>query len=140
MSYATNEVYSAEKVMELINSYPYYIKRITALRKEYQDEVGGGNIGQYGIEATLPKPQGGSTDPVFNEMQRLMKMDQELSRLESKTRYIQNRWNRITDERLATILNLRLSGYIYKEIADRVGLSEARVNQLIKEICKEFTY
>ena len=73
-------------------------------------------------------------------MKRLMKMDQELTRLENKTRYIQNRWNRITDERLATILNLRLSGYIYKEIAERVGLSEPRVNQLMKEICKEFSY
>ena len=57
MSYATNEKYSTEKIMDLINNYPFYISRIKELRKRYDSEVGGGNIGQYGIEATLPKPQ-----------------------------------------------------------------------------------
>lgn len=135
MSYATNEKYSTEKIMDLINNYPFYISRIKELRKRYDSQVGGGNIGQYGIEATLPKPQGTNTDPVHNEVQRLLKMDKELSRLETKARYIQNRWDRITDERMAIIFNLRLSGMTYQEIALEIDLSQQRVHQITKEIC-----
>ena len=50
MSYATKR-YSIEKIMDLINDYPYYISRINELRKNYQGVVSGGNIAQYGIEA-----------------------------------------------------------------------------------------
>jgi len=135
MSYATNEKYSTEKIMDLINNYPFYISRIKELRKRYDSEVGGGNIGQYGVEATLPKPQGTNTDPVLNEVQRLLKMDKELSRLEAKARYIQNRWDRITDERMAIIFNMRLSGKTYQDIATEIDLSQQRVHQITKEIC-----
>lgn len=135
MSYATNEKYSTEKIMDLINNYPFYISRIKELRKRYDSEVGGGNIGQYGIEATLPKPKGTNTDPVLNEVQKLLKMDKELSRLETKARYIQNRWDRITDERMAIIFNMRLSGKTYQDIATEIDLSQQRVHQITKEIC-----
>src|SRR5699024_2397605 len=115
MRYANNEKYSTDKLMVLINNYPLYISTSKELRKIYDSEGGGGNIGQYGVEATLPKPQGTNTEPVLNEVQRLLKMDKELSRLEAKARYIQNRWDRITDERMAIIFNLRLSGMTYQE-------------------------
>lgn len=136
MSYATNEQYSTEKIMDLINNYPFYISHITMMRKKYNDDVGGGNIAQYGIESTLPKPQGSNTDPVFNEVQRLTKMDKELSRIERKARYIQNRWDRITDERLAIVFNLRLSGTTYQDIADALDVSKSRVSQMMNEICE----
>ncbi len=136
MSYATNESYTTEKIMDLINNYPYYISRIKELRKRYDTSVGGGNIGQYGIESTLPKPQGGNTDPVHNEVQRLLKMDKELSRLEYKARYIQNRWDRIVDERMALVFNLRLSGKTYREIAKETDMSKSRVHQVMDEVCE----
>lgn len=135
MSYATNERYSTEKIMDLINNYPFYIKRIIKLRERYLNEVAGGNISQYGIESSLPKPQGNNSDPVYNEMQRLLKMDKELSRLEYKVRYIQNRGERVVDERLGLVLNMRLSGKTYQEIADELEVTKPRVNQMMNEIC-----
>lgn len=121
--------------MDLINNYPFYIKRIIKLRERYLNEVAGGNISQYGIESSLPKPQGNNSDPVYNEMQRLLKMDKELSRLEYKVRYIQNRGERVVDERLGLVLNMRLSGKTYQEIADELEVTKPRVNQMMNEIC-----
>lgn len=121
--------------MDLINNYPFYIKRIIKLRERYLNEVAGGNISQYGIESSLPKPQGNNSDPVYNEMQRLLKMDKELSRLEYKVRYIQNRSERVVDERLGLVFNMRLSGKTYQEIADELEITKPRVNQLMNEIC-----
>ena len=135
MNYATNKQYTIEKIMDLINNYPFYIKRIIKLRERYLTEVAGGNISQYGIESSLPKPQGNNSDPVYNEMQRLLKMDKELSRLEYKVRYIQNRSERVVDERLGLVFNMRLSGKTYQEIADELEVTKPRVNQLMNEIC-----
>lgn len=135
MNYATNKQYTIEKIMDLINNYPFYIKRIIKLRERYLNEVAGGNISQYGIESSLPKPQGNNSDPVYNEMQRLLKMDKELSRLEYKVRYIQNRGERVVDERLGLVLNMRLSGKTYQEIADELEVTKPRVNQMMNEIC-----
>lgn len=135
MNYATNKQYTIEKIMDLINNYPFYIKRIIKLRERYLNEVAGGNISQYGIESSLPKPQGNNSDPVYNEMQRLLKMDKELSRLEYKVRYIQNRSERVVDERLGLVFNMRLSGKTYQEIADELEVTKPRVNQMMNEIC-----
>lgn len=135
MNYATNKQYTIEKIMDLINNYPFYIKRIIKLRERYLNEVAGGNISQYGIESTLPKSQGNNSDPVYNEMQRLLKMDKELSRLEYKVRYIQNRGERVVDERLGLVFNMRLSGKTYQEIADELEVTKPRVNQMMNEIC-----
>lgn len=135
MNYATNKQYTIEKIMDLINNYPFYIKRIIKLRERYLNEVAGGNISQYGIESSLPKPQGNNSDPVYNEMQRLLKMDKELSRLEYKVRYIQNRGERVVDERLGLVFNMRLSGKTYQEIADELEVTKPRVNQMMNEIC-----
>ncbi|KIH69931.1 hypothetical protein [Salinicoccus roseus] len=135
MNYAT-ETYSTEKIMDLINSYPYYISRLKELDAQYKSEVGGGATSQYGIDAAMPKAQGGNSDPVHNDTIRRMKMDKELNRLQAKVRYIQNRWDRITDERTALVFNLRLNGMTYQSIAKEVGISPQRAHSIMNEVCE----
>lgn len=135
MNYAT-ETYTTEKIMDLINNYPYYISRIKELNAQYKSEIGGGSTSQYGIEAAMPKAAGGNSDPVHNDTVRRMKMDKELSRLESKARYIQNRWDRITDERMAIIFNLRLNGMTYQSISEEIGVTRQRAHQVMYEVCE----
>ncbi|MEZ2459318.1 hypothetical protein ACBR55_12125 [Salinicoccus roseus] len=135
MNYAT-ETYSTEKIMDLINNYPYYISRLKELDAQYKSEVGGGATSQYGIDAAMPKAQGGNSDPVHNDTIRRMKMDKELNRLQAKVRYIQNRWDRITDERTALVFNLRLNGMTYQSIAKEVGISPQRAHSIMNEVCE----
>ena len=136
MNYATNEKYSTEKIMDLINNYPYYISRLKELNSQYQSEIGGGITAQYGIESAMPKAQGMNSNPVENDVMRRKKMDKEITRLENKARYIQNRWDRITDERMALVFNLRLNGMTYRTIAFDLGISKSRVHQVMDEICE----
>lgn len=136
MNYATNEKYSTEKIMDLINNYPYYISRLKELNSQYQSEIGGGMTAQYGIESAMPKAQGMNSNPVENDVMRRKKMDKEITRLENKARYIQNRWDRITDERMALVFNLRLNGMTYRTIAFDLGISKSRVHQVMDEICE----
>lgn len=134
MTYAT-EQYSTEKIMDLINNYPYYISRLKEMNAQYQSEVGGGSIAQYGIESAMPKAQGGNSDPVHNDALRRMKMNKEITRIENKVRYIQNRWDRITDERMALVFNLRLNGMTYSNVAKEVGISAQRAHSIMNEVC-----
>ncbi|MHC0552093.1 hypothetical protein [Salinicoccus sp. CNSTN-B1] len=53
--------------MNLINNYSYYISRLKELDAQYKSEVGGGSTSQYGIDAAMPKAQGGNSDLVHNE-------------------------------------------------------------------------
>lgn len=122
--------------MDLINNYPYYISRLKELNSQYQSEIGGGMTAQYGIESAMPKAQGMNSNPVENDVMRRKKMDKEITRLENKARYIQNRWDRITDERMALVFNLRLNGMTYRTIAFDLGISKSRVHQVMDEICE----
>lgn len=134
MSYATK--YTTEKIMELINNYPYYISRLKELNSQYQSEIGGGITAQYGIESAMPKAQGMNSNPVENDVLRRKKMNKEITRLENKVRYIQNRWDRIVDERMALVFNLRLNGLTYRRIAFELGISKSRVHQVLDEVCE----
>lgn len=122
--------------MNLINSYPYYISRLKELDVQYKNEVGGGATSQYGIDAAMPKAQKGNSDPVHNDTIGRMKMDKELNRLQEKVRYIQNCWERITDERTTLVFNLRLNGMTYQSIAKEVGISPQRAHSNMNEVCE----
>ena len=81
--------------MKLINDYHSNLKHLIELNKEYYDEVLGGNIAMYGLEAAMPKAVGGNSDPVFREVNRQIKRDKRIDRIQNKVLYIQNRWDRI---------------------------------------------
>ncbi|PKD98548.1 hypothetical protein [Macrococcoides caseolyticum] len=130
MTYTTNQI------VRMIKDYQMNVKVVAKLRKEYIEDVCGANISQYGIEATMPKPQGQTSDPILREVQRLMKQDTVIAKYEAKVRYIQNRWDRITDEKQAMIFNMVLSGVAYEKIAKTVELSAQRIHQIINEIAE----
>ena len=128
--------YTTEQIARMIKEYQMNVKIVAKLRKEYIEDVCGASIAQYGIEATLPKPQGQTSDPILREVQRLMKQDTVIAKYEAKVRYIQNRWDRITDEKQAMIFNMVLSGVAYDKIAKTVELSAQRIHQIINEIAE----
>ncbi|WP_210126550.1 hypothetical protein [Mammaliicoccus sp. N-M50] len=126
--------YSTKQVLTLIKEYQDNVKTIARLRKEYIENVCGGNIAQYGIESSMPKAVGQTSDPVFREVTRLLKQDKMLNRYENKIKYVQDRWDRVSDETQETILNQVLSGVSYEEIAKTMGKTPSRISQIVKEI------
>lgn len=126
--------YSTKQVLTLIKEYQKNVKAIAHLRKEYLESICGGNIAQYGIESSMPKAVGQTSDPVFKEVNRLLKQDKVIQRFENKVKYIQNRWDRVTDETQEVILSQVLSGTSYEYIAETMGISKQRVHQIINDI------
>lgn len=135
MTYTTKE-YTTEQIARMIKEYQTNVRAVAKLRKEYIEDVCGASIAQYGIEATMPKSQGQTSDPVLREVQRLMRQDTVIAKYERKVLYIQNRWDRITDEKQAMIFNQVLSGASFEAIAKTMEVSRQRIHQIVNEIAE----
>lgn len=139
MSYATNEQYTVEDIYRLIVDYHTNYTAMKKLEKEYIDVVAGGNIGKYGIESSMPKAVGGTSDPTYNELKRLMTQDKVIDRFMNKVLYIQNRWDRIIerqDETRAIIFHLALSGNSLVDISKTTGYNYSKIRRKLME-CAE---
>lgn len=128
--------YTTEQIARMIKEYQTNVRAVAKLRREYIDDVCGASIAQYGIEATMPKPQGQTSDPVLREVQRLMRQDSVIAKYEQKVLYIQNRWDRVTDERQAMIFNQVLTGTSFEVISETMNLSRQRIHQIVNEIAE----
>lgn len=130
MSYATNEKLEVSTIYKMILEYRTNLIAANKLKNEYISVIAGGSIAQYGIESSMPKAAGGTSDPTFNEITRLIKQDTVIDRFENKVRYIQNRWDRILksdDEVQAIVFHLALSGNTITDISETTGYSRSKV-------------
>ncbi len=127
--------YNVEKVLEIIKGYKRNINMLGEMRKEFSS-VG---VAQYGIEASLPKGNK-ITNVVEKEVLRQLESSSYFFKIKSDIKYLQDRWDRITDEKHAQVLALRLDGFPSREIADITEQSERNVNRLLREIAKIISY
>lgn len=121
--------YSTDKVLEIIKHYKTYIDSINDLRLSYSS-VG---VGQYGLDAAMPK---GNNISNIVEREALRQLDNSklLSDRMTDINYIQNRWDRVTNEDDAIILNLRLSGYKVVTIAHKLNCSRFQIHKRLRVI------
>lgn len=138
MNYATKK-YTMEEIYDFILNYRTNLIARNRLRQEYIDVIAGGNISQYGLESSMPKASGGTSDPTFQEITRLIKQDKMIDRLEHRVLYIQNRWDRIIerdDETRAIVFNLILSGKSFGYISKTVGMDNRTIKKRLEEVAE----
>lgn len=123
--------YDIPKVLEIIRNYHHNINYIRDMSRDYAS-VG---VSQYGIEASLPKGNN-ITDAVANEALRQIEMTGYFADIMTDIKYIQDRWDRVTDEKEAQVLNLRLSGLSASEIGQVIGCSERNVNKILRQVAQ----
>ncbi|WP_312507556.1 LuxR C-terminal-related transcriptional regulator [Lysinibacillus sp.] len=98
-------------------------------------EYDGAKTAAYGIEATLPKASGGTSDPVSYEATRRSQFYvSRVLRYEWKVREIQKRASNVTGEREIFVLNCILDGYSLRKIGQTMGLSETTIRRLKENI------
>jgi len=95
----------------------------------------GAKVAAYGIEATLPKASGGTSDPVGYEATRRSQFYIErVLRYEWKVREIQRRASNVTGEREIFILNCIMDGFSMRKIGQTMGLSETTIRRLKENV------
>lgn len=125
----TKDYYSIKKIMEIIKYYHINLNNIQTL----QNDMKSAGVSQYGIESSLP--HGNSLSSVVeNEAIRQINNSKFFAEMITDMKYLQDRWHRITDEKEATVLQLRLNGYGTSDIAELMKMNRSGVHRMLYRI------
>lgn len=121
--------YTIDKVLDIIRDYHININNIRGI----SNDMASVGVAQGGIESSMPKANSIS-DVVANEALRQIEMTGYFAEMLTDIKYLQDRWDRVTIEKDAQVLNLRLSGLTSMEIGQVVGCSERNVNTVLRRV------
>ncbi len=122
-----------KEIEDILKNYSWMINSIKELRKSLQS-AGEGLTAQYGVEATLPKPQGVTGDPIYRELIRREKRHAVIKKYKAKISVIQDRLHLIKDDRELEVLHWLLEGKSYRWIALHMGLSHSHIRRIRENI------
>ncbi|GIN39032.1 helix-turn-helix domain-containing protein [Heyndrickxia oleronia] len=118
-----------KEIEDILKNYSWMINSIKELRKSLQS-AGEGLTAQYGVEATLPKPQGVTGDPIYRELIRREKRHAVINKYKAKISVIQDRLHLIKDDRELEVLHWLLEGKSYRWIGMHMGLSFSHIKRI----------
>lgn len=122
-----------QEIKEALENYYWMIQTLSL----YQNETAQKMTAQYGIEATLPKPQGNHTDPLFFEVARREKSYAGMKKIEEKVRFIQERMYLIKNPKHLLILNKILNGDSLRSISRDTSIPLTNIRRIRDEIANK---
>jgi DNA-directed RNA polymerase specialized sigma subunit len=134
MSVATT--YSPEQVSNIIRDYHWMVKEISRINNILKDTEFTGTA-QYGLEATLPKGNKVHHDKMDFEVDRRIKKSRRVEKMERKIRFIQERFDRLKDEREKVILDCLLDGMNLTDISEHLGMSRKHIHKIKDNIAEQ---
>lgn len=101
----------------------------------------GAKIAMYGIEATLPKASGGTSDPVYTEVQRrVYSLNYRIKEYEQKIAQVQKRISYVIGDREVEVLHRLLDGDSMRAIGKHMRLSSTTIfrvrNNILNQMMK----
>ena len=127
-----------ENLLQLIENYPWMVETIEEARqpvaKAYNNSYIGAKTAMYGIEATLPKASGGTSDPVYTEVQRRV---YRIKEYEQKIAEIQKRIPLVHGDREVEVLHRLLDGDSMRAIGKRMKLSSTTIFRVRNNIWEQ---
>lgn len=122
-----------KQIHEAIKDYPWMIKLLMTKREQSSK----GLVAQYGIESVMPKAQGGTTDPIYQEMLRIEKYDENIKGIRHKVMFVQRYSQFVTNIRNRMILDLLLDGLPFREVALELDMSISGVKHRKDDIVEQ---
>jgi uncharacterized protein YerC len=129
---------TAYEIADILKDYHWMMNSIRLLR-ESMASAGERIVRAYDIDSDMPKPQGGTSDPVFQEIVRREKRWKNIIEYEEKVTVIQERIHLIKDERELEVLHLLLDGKSYSWIARHMGLSDRHIRRIKDSIVEQMS-
>ncbi|MGX8791724.1 helix-turn-helix transcriptional regulator [Oceanobacillus sp. M60] len=128
-----------KQIEETLRDYSWMLNEIKRQR-QLMDYEGGNLVAQSGIESTMPKAKGGTSDPIALEVIRRDKNSKWLDKLETKVLFIQKRIHLITDEREKAVLECMLDGLSMSSISNHMGLSRRHIYNIKESIVNRIAH
>lgn len=124
---------SKKEIKDMLHNYQWMIQTIALKRSELED-AGQSVTTQYGIEASLPKPKGTTSDPLYFEVLRREKKHDSIRKLEEKVLFIQKYSKAIKDEKQRMVLDKILDGRSMRSISRFTNIPLSNVARIRDEI------
>lgn len=134
-----------ENLIQWIENYRWMVETVEEARqpvaKMDNNSYIGAKTAMYGIEATLPKASGGTSDPVFTEVQRrVYSLNYRIKEYEQKIAEVQKRMPYVIGDREVEVLHRLLDGDSMRAIGKHMGLSSTTIfrvrNKILSQMLK----
>ena len=121
-----------ENLLQWIENYRWMVETIEEARKSVAKVDNNSYIGAktalYGIEAILPKASGGTSDPVYTEVQRrVYSLNYRIKEYEQKIAEVQKRIPLVQGIREVEVLHRLLDGDSMRAIGKHMNLSSTTI-------------
>ncbi|PTE79292.1 helix-turn-helix domain-containing protein [Staphylococcus gallinarum] len=127
-------MYNEEEVRQLITGYHWRVNLLEHKVYEYDST----STGQYGIEAGMPKAQGGTGDKVLVRVIRNDKDQRHSQKLIEEIEFVDKLECYITNDKNYHILQLLKQGENIKTIGRLLGISERTIYSRIDKIVSTY--
>ncbi|MGE7947950.1 hypothetical protein [Lysinibacillus sp. NPDC093688] len=134
-----------ENLLQWIENYRWMVETIEEARQPVANADNNSYIGaktvMYGIEATLPKASGGTSDPMFTEVQRrVYSLNYRIKEYEQKIIEVQKRIQLVEGDRELEVLHRLLNGDSMRAIGKHMKLSSTTIfrvrNNILSQMMK----
>jgi len=124
------------QIYNLLKNYHWMVKEIKRI-DQYLNETDFKGTAQYGLEATLPKPQGIVGKALENEVIRRTMKSKRMNRYIHEVNFLNERIHVITDEREKVVLDCLLDGMGTTAIGHHLQTTRKQVNDIRENIVKK---
>jgi DNA-binding NarL/FixJ family response regulator len=129
------KTYNRHQIYGILKDYCWKLREVQRIDKELQKTDFTGTA-QYGIEATLPHAVGLVGKAIENEIVRREKKSERVIDYIDEINFINDRMNRIVDEKEKVVLDCLLDGLSIAAVASHLRTSRKQVNLLRDNIVK----
>lgn len=133
-----------ENLLQWIENYRWMVETIEEARqpvaKVDNNSYIGAKTAMYGIEATLPKASGRTSDPVFTEVKRrVYSLNYRIKEYQQKIAEVQKRIPYVIGDREVEVLHRLLDGDSMRAIGKHMRLSSTTIARVRKNILNQMT-
>jgi DNA-directed RNA polymerase specialized sigma24 family protein len=121
------------QIYNLLKNYHWKVKEIKRI-DEYLEDTDFKGTAQYGIESTMPNGQGIVGKALENEIVRRSNKSKRLLEYIDEVNFINQRIDRVTDDKEKVILDCMLDGMSITAISRHMGFSRKHVHKLQDDI------
>ena len=125
----TSIKYSKHQIYGILKNYCWMIQEIKRIDRELQQTDFQG-IAQYGIEASMPKPQGIVGKALENEVVRRVEKSKRLNKYIDEVIFVNERITSITDEKEKVVLDCLLDGMSINAISNHLRMSRTSITEI----------
>lgn len=131
-----------EDLLQWIENYRWMLETIEEARqpvaKANNNSYIGAKTAMYGMDATLPKASGGTSDPVYTEVQRrVYSLNYRIKEYEQKIAEVQKRISLVHGDREIEVLHRLLDGDSMRVIGKHMRLSSTTIFRVRNNILKQ---